>query len=81
MKEVTLIPNAIHAVRVANNILKSFDMMWLYTKEHEIEPTNNHAERQIKHHVKYRKNSYFTWSKRDDRFLERIKLRNQSSKA
>jgi hypothetical protein len=31
-------------------------------KDTEIEPTNNFAERQIKHHVKYRKNSLFTWS-------------------
>jgi transposase len=61
------------AQRVANNILKSFEMMWLFTRNEEIEPTNNFAERQIKHHVKYRKNSFFTWSDRGDRFLERIK--------
>ena len=42
--------------RIANNILKSFDMMWLFVDHEHIEPTNNFAERQIKHHVKYRKN-------------------------
>lgn len=59
--------------RIANNILKSFDMMWLFVDHEHIEPTNNFAERQIKHHVKYRKNSYHTWSDRGDRFIERIK--------
>ncbi len=48
------------ARRVAKNILKSFDMMWLFVDDPEIEPTNNFAERQIKHFVKYRKNSLFT---------------------
>ena len=55
-------------------------MIWLFVDDAEIEPTNNLAERQIKHHVKYRKNSYFTWSERGDRFLERIKSLYASSK-
>jgi transposase len=61
------------AQRVAGNIIKSFEMMWRFIDDDEISPTNNFAERQIKHYVKYRKNSYFTWSDRGDRFLERIK--------
>ena len=48
-------------------------MMWLFVNEDNVEPTNNLAERQIKHHVKYRKNSLFTWSERGDRFVERMK--------
>jgi len=68
------------AKRVANNILKSFEMMWLFVENEQIEPTNNFAERQIKHHVKYRKNSFFTWSDRGDRFLERVKSLYASSK-
>jgi len=67
------IPEVEHAHRVVKNLLKSFEMIWNFTKNNEIEPTNNFAERQIKHHVKYRKNSFFTWSYRGDRFLERIK--------
>lgn len=63
----------LQATRVANNILKSFDMIWLFLNNTQIEPTNNLAERQIKHFIKYRKNSFFTWSLRGDRFLERIK--------
>ena len=73
LKTVSDMSKCEQAQRVANNILKSFEMMWLFTKNDEIEPTNNFAERQIKHHVKYRKNSFFTWSDRGDRFLERIK--------
>lgn len=73
LKTVSDMSSCEQAQRVANNILKSFKMMWLFTRNDEIEPTNNFAERQIKHHVKYRKNSFFTWSDRGDRFLERIK--------
>lgn len=73
LKTVSDMNRCEQAQRVANNILKSFEMMWLFSKNDEIEPTNNFAERQIKHHVKYRKNSFFTWSDRGDRFLERIK--------
>ncbi len=73
LKDIANLHECKQARRVANNILKSFNMMWLFVKNPEIEPTNNHAERQIKQHVKYRKNSYHTWSNRGDRFLERIK--------
>jgi transposase len=73
LKEVSSLEQCNQARRVAGNILKSFDMMWMFVKDMEIEPTNNFAERQIKHHVKYRKNSLFTWSDRGDRFIERTK--------
>jgi transposase len=62
-----------HARRVCGNIIKSFDMMWRFVDDEDIEPTNNFAERQIKHYVKYRKNSFFTWSNRGQRFIERCK--------
>ena len=48
-------------------------MMWNFVDDEQMEPTNNFAERQIKHHVKYRKNSLFTWSDRGQRFVERAK--------
>jgi transposase len=73
LKRVSCLQECEQARRVANNILKSFDMMWLFAENPEIEPTNNFAERQIKHHVKYRKNSFFTWSNRGERFIERTK--------
>jgi transposase len=73
LKRVSCLQECEQARRVAGNILKSFDMMWLFVENSEIEPTNNFAERQIKHHVKYRKNSLFTWSDRGQRFVERTK--------
>jgi len=73
LKTVSNLEECEQAKRVAGNILRSFDMMWLFVKDSQIEPTNNLAERQIKHHVKYRKNSLFTWSDRGDRFIERTK--------
>lgn len=73
LKRVSNMQECHQAQRVANNILKSFDMMWLFIDNEQIESTNNFAERQIKHHVKYRKNSLFTWSNRGQRFIERTK--------
>lgn len=80
LKTVLEMSKCKQAQKVARNILKSFDMMWLFLENEDVEPTNNFAERQIKHHVKYRKNSFFTWSMRGDRFLERIKSLFASSK-
>jgi transposase len=73
LKHVSNIDDCNQARRVARNILKSFNMMWLFVNDSQIEPTNNFAERQIKHYVKYRKNSFFTWSDRGQRFIERCK--------
>ena len=73
LKIVANLSQCRQAARVAGNVLKSFDMMWTFVNYPEIEPTNNFAERQIKHQVKYRKNSFFTWSARGDRFIERAK--------
>lgn len=80
LKRVSHLEECEQAKRVSGNILKSFDMMWLFVENAEIEPTNNFAERQIKHHVKYRKNSLFTWSERGNRFVERTKSIYATSK-
>ncbi len=73
LKTVSNLEGCEQARRVANNILRSYDMMWLFVSDSRVEPTNNFAERQIKHIVKYRKNSLFTWSNRGRRFIERVK--------
>ena len=80
LQNVSELDECKHARRVAGNILKSFDMMWRFVEDEEIEPTNNFAERQIKHYVKYRKNSFFTWSNRGQRFIERCKTIFATSK-
>ena len=73
LKNITCLEDAQHAARVAQNIMKSEDMMWKFLDDPKNIPlTNNHAEQQIRHYVTYRKNSYFTQSERGNRFLERI---------
>lgn len=73
LKNILCLENAEHAARVAKNIMKSEDMMWKFLEDPKNIPlTNNHAERQIRHYVVYRKNSYFTQSDRGNKFLERI---------
>ena len=73
LKNITCLEDAQHAARVAQNIMKSENMMWKFLDDpRKIPLTNNHAEQQIRHYVTYRKNSYFTQSERGDRFLERI---------
>lgn len=73
LKGIAQLDSAAQASRVANNLLKSENMMWKFLDDPKIIPlTNNHAEQQIRHYVVYRKNSYFTQSERGDRFLERV---------
>lgn len=73
LKNITHVEDAQHAARVAKNIMKSENMMWKFLDNPVAIPlTNNHAERQIRHYVTYRKNSYFTQSERGNRFLERV---------
>jgi len=73
LKKISYKTDAIHAMRVAKNMMKSENMMWKFLENpKEIPLTNNHAERQIRHYVVYRKNSYFTKAERGERFLERL---------
>lgn len=72
LKGVLKVPDILHAHRVAQNLLKCFDMMWRFVDHREIELTNNLAERQIRKYVVYRKKSLFTWSQRGNEFIERI---------
>ena len=86
LKGILRVPHCPHAHRVAQNLLNSFEMMWRFVDNREIEPTNNLAERQIRKYVVYRKKSLFTWSQRGNEFIERIfslfltcRLQNQNS--
>ena len=68
-----MLPNAESAVRKAETVIKSEDMMWRFLYDpYNIPLTNNHAEQQIRHYVIYRKTSFFTQSDRGNRFLERL---------
>lgn len=58
-------------VNSLNNILSVFDGMWNFCKVDGVEPTNNHAEQQLRPYVIYRKLSFGTQSKRGTLFLQR----------
>ena len=58
LKGILMIPDAPHAHHVAKNLLDSFDMMWRFVENSEIDLTNNLAERQIRKYVIYRKKSF-----------------------
>lgn len=73
LKRCRNIPNAPGIAGKIKNILKHENMMWRFLEfPGKIEITNNLAERQIRPFVIYRKNSFFTWSDRGMRFIERI---------
>jgi len=53
------------------NFLKVFEGFWTFSQVEGVEPTNNHAEQQIRTYVIYRKLSFGTKSKRGTLFLQR----------
>jgi len=54
------------------NLLAHWDAMWTFVDKAEVDPTNNHAERELRRLVLWRKRSFGSQSERGDRFVERI---------
>jgi transposase len=54
------------------DILEHRAALWTFVEEDGVPPTNNHAEREIRDFVLWRKRSYGTQSERGNRFAERI---------
>ena len=54
------------------NLTKNWRKMWNFLLNPLIPPTNNHAERMIRHNVLWRKLSLGTQSNRGDRYVERM---------
>jgi transposase len=54
------------------DILEHRAALWTFVDEEGVPPTNNHAEREIRDFVLWRKRSYGTQSERGNRFAERI---------
>ncbi len=52
--------------------LKRFDMLWVFVYGENVEPTNNEAERCLRHAVIWRKISYGSQSEAGERFVERV---------
>lgn len=64
---------SMRSVKIAKNLIKIDHMIWKFLDDPlSIPLTNNHAERQIRHYVVYRKKSYFTQSEKGKKFLERM---------
>ncbi len=58
--------------RFAKNLLRRVQNLFVFAEQEGIEPTNNQAERDLRHAVIWRKLCYGTKSDRGDRFVERI---------
>ena len=48
------------------------EALWTFVRVEGVEPTNNAAERAVRHAVLWRKSSFGTWSERGSRFVERM---------
>lgn len=58
--------------RTCSKILAVFDALWLFVDRAGVEPTNNTAERAVRHAVLWRKISGGTHSEQGSRFAERV---------
>lgn len=57
---------------VCTELLKHFDSLWTFVKHERVEPTNNRAERSVRHGVIWRKLSHGTASAAGSRYVETI---------
>jgi transposase len=54
------------------NILEHRQALWTFVNRDDVEPTNNHGERELRGFVLWRKRSFGTQSERGNRFAERV---------
>ncbi|MEZ4273295.1 MAG: transposase, partial [Myxococcota bacterium] len=54
------------------NLLAHFEAMWTFVERPGVEPTNNHAERELRPLVLWRRRCFGSQSKRGDHFAERM---------
>ncbi|KAF0170080.1 MAG: transposase [Caulobacteraceae bacterium] len=54
------------------NILEHREALWTFVERDDVEPTNNHAERELRAFVLWRKRSFGTQSERGNLFAERV---------
>jgi transposase len=57
---------------LCKNLLNHWSSLWAFVNKDGVEPTNNSAERAVRHWVMWRKRSYGTQSEASSRFVERI---------
>jgi transposase len=54
------------------DILEHREALWTFVERDGVEPTNNHAERELRSFVLWRRRSFGSQSERGDRFAERV---------
>jgi len=59
-------------VSLCNDLFARFDQLWLFLEIPGLEPTNNRAERSLRHAVIWRKTSFGTHSDSGSRFVETL---------
>ena len=63
----------IHGVSGAcKDMLEHRDALWTFVNRDDVDPTNNHAERELRAFVLWRRRSFGTQSERGNRFAERV---------
>jgi transposase len=65
-------PDKTDAGRLARQILREIDNLWVFLEHKGVEPTNNRAERALRFGVLWRKRSLGTQSVKGNRWVERI---------
>jgi transposase len=60
------------AGRLARQIIREIDNLWVFLDHEGVEPTNNRAERALRYGVLWRKRSLRTQSEKGNRWVERI---------
>jgi transposase len=61
-----------HVSGSCEDILEHRAALWTFVEQDGVEPTNNHAERELRAFVLWRKRSFGTQSERGNRFAERL---------
>jgi transposase len=64
--------NIRHVSGSCADILKHQEALWTFVERDDVEPTNNHAERELRQFVMWRKRSFGTQSDRGNLFAERV---------
>lgn len=57
---------------MARNLIKAWPALWTFAAHHDVQPTNNHAERSLRGAVIYRKLSLGSQSEEGERKIERL---------
>ena len=65
-------PDKTDAGRLARQIRREIDNLWVFLEHEGVEPTNNRAERALRFGVLWRKRSLGTQSEKGNRWVERI---------